>query len=164
MMPELSAIEQLDGILKWLVENAKQFWEIENIVNQPSYNHLRQSIDNQLLHLILERLVKDGKASVDESEREITYSYADSKMQKIWLYKVSFDGLVFYKQGGYARLLQLENDKLITLQQEREYQERQTKALKSLQLWIVIATVVAGLYYLVELLKYFRVLPAKFAP
>lgn len=71
-------------------------------------------------------------------------------------YMLTFDGKHFIEKGGYES-----EEKIKAINQE--YQKRQSEVLKTYQRWIVIviATVVAGMYYLLEVLKYFHILPSR---
>ena len=72
---------------------------------------------------------------------------------------ISFEGKLVKENGGYIKLQERnESERLKNIEDQLRLENLQTKTA-SLQKWIVIATVVAGLYYLIQILKFFELIP-----
>lgn len=155
-----NAIANLDLVLNYLGDNVsyKRFEEIQKGI-------IDKEVDETTLLLVLEKLINDGYVL-----KEVTaMGNAMIGNYSMTYYKISFNGKVFSEEGGYkkqqeiiSQQLKLQEQETANLASERKHQEALTEALKRYQFWIVLATVVAGIYYLVELLKYFHILPSRF--
>lgn len=151
-------IKILDELLKYLVETEhNQFAYIRNDVNDKS--DFLKNIDNRTLHSALLKLVKDGYVN-QESEKTTDQIFNTPRTDHY--YRISFEGLVFIKNGGYenhyAKIQMKENE----LSDLKSQQSRHSTALVRLNRWLVIltwviaiGTLVAGIYYLIEILKSF---------
>lgn len=140
MKKELKYIDELDFILHFLAtkQDGKEFQSIGQIME------LLKSTDKNFSK---ERLIKImNKLSNDEYVEE---KQMDSSLGSIVLnigstYNITFDGLVLDELGGYHSIY-LENNKLKNIQ---KWQFRLT-------LYIAIGTIIAGIYYFLEIWKYF---------
>jgi len=83
---------------------------------------------NRNKRTIMEKLIKDGYA-------------ARLDIEGIDKYFITFEGLIFIKKGGYSN---------------QHKKESKTKFILSFQTWlIVIGTVLAGIYGIFEMFKFF---------
>jgi hypothetical protein len=99
------------------------------------------------LTMILNKLVKD-----DCVARE-TITNAKS-LEKSIDYRITFEGLLFYQQGGYEQELirhRAENTRLDNIESSQRQFRRTQNVLLTL---VAVGTLVAALYYSVELLNY----------
>lgn len=140
----------LDALLTYLKDtNHNTFQFIKSDVKNKSA--FLKEIDDKTLYSALLKLVKDD------------YVYED--FQKIGtlngnLYNISFEGLSFISEGGYVSRKernQSQDKKLNDIAILQSFQQRWILRLT----WIIgLGTLVAGVYYLIEILKFFCVLKA----
>jgi hypothetical protein len=143
-------LEILDALLKYLKDtNHNTFQFIKSDVKNKSA--FLKEIDDKTLYSALLKLVKDD------------YVYED--FQKIGtlsgnLYNISFEGLSFIAEGGYVSRKernQAQDKKLKDIVIVQSFQQKWIHRLT----WIIgLGTLVAGVYYLIEILKFFGVLKA----
>jgi len=126
---KLSPIQKLDKILEILAEDTNNI-SIAHIVNEAKGKN--SGADAQF---VLTKLVKDKYAHHLEANISNVTSYTALS------YSITFEGLVFHQQGGYAK--QDENNK------------RKAKKERLNILAVSIGTVFAGLYGLFEITKWF---------
>jgi|GEM_PF-6080035 len=139
-MVEMTPIQKLQHVLDVLAKTEiveRSLVDINNMVSS--------QIDLIELSLILDRLEKDSFVKT----RNFTIQFGTTKY-----YTITFDGKVFSEQGGYIKDLELKEAEIAKLQSEKLFQDKQAKALRSSQIWIMIGTLVAALYYLGELIKF----------
>ncbi len=159
-MSTLTPIQQLDEVLNTLVSDISHISlnDYEEIYKRLELKEI--FIQKNDLLLILNKL-EDEKYISSEERLIVTPGFVRTITVKY--YKSTFDGNLFSQQGGYSKLEELKELNISTLQLEKLSQEQQAKAIKSYTKWIVIATVVAGIYYLKELVVWLlHVLPSCF--
>ncbi|WP_281635785.1 hypothetical protein [Flavobacterium marginilacus] len=143
-------LEILDALLKYLKDtNHNTFQHIKSDVKNKSA--FLKEIDDKTLYSALLKLVKDD------------YVYEDfQKMGTLSgnLYNISFEGLSFIAEGGYVSRKernQSQDKKLNDIAIVQSFQQKWIHRLT----WIIgLGTLVAGVYYLIEILKFFGVLKA----
>jgi len=153
-------IKILDELLKYLTETEhNQFAYIRNDVNDKS--EFLKDIDNSTLHSALLKLVKDGYVNM-ESENSTDRLF--NKPKTDYFYKISFEGLVFIKNLGYQNQLDENQKKQNEVSDLKSEQFAHSVSLVRLNRWLVILTwviatgaFVAGIYYLIEILKAFGI-------
>ena len=152
----MNHIKILDELLKYLKETEhNQFVYIRNDVNDKS--EFLKYIGNSTLHSALLKLVKDGYVN---QESEHTTDQIFNKPRTNHYYKISFEGLVFIDCGGYENQIR-ENQKIETSRNEmierqnalEEKQGRNQTQLVVLTWLIALGTLIAGVYYFLEILK-----------
>jgi hypothetical protein len=145
-------LEILDAILTYLKDteyNTFQFIK-SDIKNKSAF---LKEIDDKTLRSALLKLVKDD--------------YVHKDFQKIGtlsgdLYEISFEGLSFISEGGYVSRMERNQTQDKKLNDIAILQSSQQKWILRLT-WVVgLATLVAGVYYLIEILKFFGVLNSCF--
>ena len=153
-------IKILDELLKYLTETEYNKWiGIRNDTLKKS--DFLKDIGNSTLHSALLKLVKDEYVNQDS---ENTTNQIFNTPRTNHYYKISFEGLVFIKNGGY----QNQNDEIQRKQNElsdlKSQQSAHSISLVRLNRWLVIltwviaiGTFVAGIYYLIEILKAFGI-------
>lgn len=153
-------IKILDELLKYLTETEHtEFGRIRNETIEKS--EFLKDIGNSTLHSALLKLVKDGYVNQDS---ENTTDQIFNTPRTNHYYKISFEGLVFIKNGGY----QNQNDEIQRKQNElsdlKSQQSAHSISLVRLNRWLVIltwviaiGTFVAGIYYMIEILKAFGI-------
>ena len=151
-------IKILDELLKYLVETEhNEFAYIRNDVNNKS--DFLKNIDNRTLHSALLKLVKDGYVN-QESEKTTDRIFNTPRTD--YYYRISFEGLVFIKNGGYHYQYQknqtLENlkNEMTERQNALELKQSRVQGQIAFLTWIIaLGTLIAGVYYLIEILKAF---------
>lgn len=125
----MTRIKKIDGVLKKLNENNTPKTDKE-IKDSLGFN-----IEDKELFLILDKLIRDENASF--SFAKIDGTYVDIKC-----YYITYDGVLLLNSGGYKSKIQ---------------KEATQKFLLVLEKWlIVLGTVSAGLYGLVEFINWIR--------
>lgn len=151
-------IKILDELLKHLTETEHtEFGRIRNETIEKS--GFLKDIGNSTLHSALLKLVKDGYVN---QESENTTDRLFNTPRTDHYYKISFEGLVFIDCGGYENQIR-ENQTLENLKSEMT--ERQNALeLKQVRFqgqiafltWVIaLGTLIAGVYYFLEILKFF---------
>lgn len=141
-------LEILDALLKYLKDTKHNtFTSIANDAKKES--EFLKGIEDKTLHYALLKLVKDN--------------YVNQDFQKIGtlngnLYEISFEGLSFISEGGYVlreKRNRLQDKKLNDIEITQSLQQKWILRLT----WVIgIGTLVAGVYYLIEILKFFGIL------
>jgi|GEM_PF-4704755 len=148
MKKELKYIDELDFILHFLATNPddeesplKTRTDGETIYDILEQLNSERTINKERLIKILNKLSNDKY--VEEK------AYKGSQLPQLQYrpqtrYKITFDGLVQDEIGGY-RAIHLENNKLKNIQ---KWQFRLT-------LYIGLGAIVASIYYILEIIKFF---------
>ena len=111
---------------------SKQIWE--GLKQQEQGFELSEGT----LRLIINKLIKDENVFFEQHD-------------SVKVYKITFEGLVFQKQGGYKQ--QLLND---TLQKRQEDSNRKTQTILFWFTGIVaVGTLIAAFYYSIEIWKFY---------
>ncbi|MCD8423649.1 hypothetical protein [Tenacibaculum finnmarkense] len=142
-------IKILDELLKYMTEtNHDKFNQIRHDVNDKS--DFLKDVDNPTLHSALLKLVKDGYVN-RESEDSIDPLFKTPRTD--YFYKISFEGLVFIKNGGYHNYYEKTRMKENELSDLKSQQSRHSTHLVFLTWLIALGTLIAGVYYILEILK-----------
>lgn len=154
MQNELTPVQMLDKVLEWFnwpVDKTPgkvlkrdaivREWFMPNIVeDMPELNTTEFLEKNQML---MRKLAKD-----------------ELVLETISHYVLTFEGMIFHAKGGYAGDIAARNQ--VAIQQESakayqlelaEAQRSQAETLNVLTIWIAIGSVIAGIYYAVEIAK-----------
>jgi hypothetical protein len=147
----MELIDMLDKVLQWFATDIKDY-ATSNVVPQP-----RSGEDK---NIVIKRMINDYP---DLNTSEFT-EYADAMLRKLvkdnYLeirndrYWITLDGKLFYLQGGYRA--EFDRDR-----HNMQIAYLQIKMARKHQNGILAATVVAGLYYLIEVLKFLHVVPSR---
>lgn len=151
-------IKILDDLLKYLVETEyNEFAYIRNDVNDKS--EFLKNIDNRTLHSALLKLVKYGYVN-QESEKTTDRLFNTPRTDHY--YRISFEGLVFIKNGGYEnefhKSQSIESLKNEMIQRQNDLEEKQSRNQTQLVVltWVIaLGTLIAGVYYFLEILGFF---------
>lgn len=157
-------IKILDELIKYLkVTKFRTFVEIRNDANEKS-NFLKD-IDNFIFKSAVLKFVKDGYV-IEYSE--ITTDRIFGGQITNYSYDISFEGIFFIKNGGY------ENGYQKNQKQQIEYSELKKKQslLEEKQVsnqfqivvltWIIaLGTIIAGVYYILEIFAFFGILQSQ---
>ena len=157
-------IKILDELLKYLeITDFRTFAEMRNDANEKS--EFLKDIDNFIFKSALLKLVKDGYV-IEYSETITDRIFGGEKTN--YSYDISFEGIFFIKNGGY------ENEYRKNQKEQIEYSELKKKQylLEEKQVsnqfqivvltWIIaLGTLIAGLYYVLEILDFFGVLTSR---
>ncbi len=148
-MENLSSIQKLDLILTSLKDYSQSINEIQDSL------HLERKYYNEI-RLILNKLYKDEYAEIIESEKryEGPDIFKPPRPTIDYSYKISFEGELFKEQGGYTQQKinnAYENIRLDNLEKNQKFHR---KALTWLTFLVAVGTLVAGVFYLIEIGKH----------
>ena len=154
-------INILDALLKYLeITNFRTFAEMRNDANEKS--EFLKDIDNFIFKSALLKLVKDGYA-IEYSETTTDRIFGGEKTN--YYFDISFEGIFFIKNGGYENEFQKNQKQQIeysSLQKKQSLLEQKQLKIQSqlvlLTLIVALGTLIAGLYYILEILAFFGVL------
>jgi hypothetical protein len=155
-MKDIPLIEKIDDVL-YALSNAT-YPITENNIFKLLYEKSVE-ITHRELEAMLAKLVKDGYIV------QFTLPLGTDIT-----YQITFDGMMIAYEGGYESLVWLKNKNVRLEKNQIEMQKTQTemmtkqldimseqtqiqKSVKALTKWIAIATIIAAIYYSVELLK-----------
>lgn len=134
----MTAYQQIDEILKILYENSNGIFE-DDILNE---SIKRKSHDNKnAFDQMLKKLIKDGYLTDNPSKDNPNKSF----------YFISFEGRLFFESGGYKQKIiddASENTRLDKIEMSQKVNRRW---MTGLTLILAVASLLAGLYYCVEL-------------
>jgi hypothetical protein len=126
-------IKRLDYILSELNETSQEFPERFNEISERLKD---KSFTNKELHLILDKLKKDNNINI------VTDYSSDNKEQ----YFITYDGVILNEKGGYTEDL--------TQEKLKEEKLRKQNILLDIAKY---ATIIAGIYYFLLILKEFLI-------
>jgi hypothetical protein len=137
-MDSLSAIQKLQTVLDTLAKNPvaeRNLQDIDRLVLAP--------INMMELSFILDRLEKDSFVK----SREYQKQFAVEK-----LYSITFDGQVFFDQGGYIQAERASKTNLTLAEARVVTGERAQNRLNSLTLWLVVGTIAVAVVEIIKLI------------
>lgn len=149
-------IKILDELLKYLAETEYNQWTgIRNDTIKKS--DFLKDIGNSTLHSALLKLVKDGYVNQD-SKNSTDQIFKTPRTD--YYYKISFEGLVFIGCGGYENQIRknqtLENLKNEMTERQNTLESKQVRFQGQIAFltWVIaLGTLIAGVYYFLEILK-----------
>ena len=149
-------IKILDELLKHLTETEHtEFGRIRNETIEKS--EFLKDIGNSTLHSALLKLVKDGY--VNQTSKHSTDQLFNTPRTDHY-YKISFEGLVFIDSGGYEnqnrenQRIENWNNEMTERQNALESKQSRNQGQLVVLTWIIaIGTLIAGVYYFLEILK-----------
>lgn len=149
----MEQIKILDELLKYLDKTEfTTFAKMRNDANKKS--KFLKDIDNFIFKSALLKLVKDGY--VLEYSENTTDRIFDGQIIN-YSYNISFEGIFFIKNGGYAK----QNSE--NLKKETEYENIQTEqrnqasAIVRLNRWLVFGAIVVAADSILNILHFFGV-------
>ena len=151
-------IEILDTLLRYLLDNSNNsFSFIKN--DDKLKSKFSQEVENDTLSSALLKLVKDEY--VNSHLKSVGFN-SDESLKTVEHYNISFEGIFFIKNGGYENQIRMNKKKEnenIALQKKQFLLEDKHSSYQfqlTLLTWVVVfGTVVAGIYYTIEVLKFF---------
>jgi len=147
---ELSAIKLLDLILV----NFKNFETtiVSNfeIYKKISANLLTEYTTMQSVESALKKLVKDGYLIENPPKEEELLG----QIITTFYYKLSWDGRFFIENGGYNGVILKESAERKRLRDLEVRTQNSNDTMIKLTRWVAGATIVAGAYYLIEIIKF----------
>lgn len=154
----------LDDLLRYLsITKHNQFNSF--VQDKENKTILLNLIDKSILHSALLKLVKDGYVNT-ESENSIDPLFKSPK--KDHYYKISFEGMVFIENGGYEnqnrenQRIENWNNEMTERQNALEKKQVSSQFQIVVLTWIIaLGTLIAGLYYVLEILDFFGVLTSR---
>ncbi|WP_129021313.1 hypothetical protein [Edaphocola flava] len=141
-------LQKLDFVLDYF-KKKKEFSATYNYSLIETYvkRTPEMNITTLILKEILEKLVSDGYLTKTEKPTGLSY------------YNISFKGLVFEGYVLVYTLSQKEIQRVNMLEQEQRalaYSQNQVaEKTKNLTVWVAIGTIIAAVYYLLEIWKFF---------
>ena len=131
-------IHYLDTVLKYLATRASeaslQVWEVYKGLEREGFKFTESGVS-----IILDKIVKDEFAGV--------YKGSSS-----YFFKITFEGLVFYEQGGYRK--RLLKDSFSARQEELN------KMNQKILFWftgiVAVGTFIAAIYYIIQIWIFFH--------
>ena len=153
-------LEILDGILKYLLNNGNNtFSYIKDDENLKS--EIPQEVDKNTLASAFIKLVKDGYVNENKQTRGMNMNKTPYVVDCC---NISFEGIFFIKNGGYRQASIEARRKEDAYELLNAEQKLHASALLSLNrrmvflTWaIAIGTVIASIYYFLEILHFFGV-------
>ncbi len=150
--------KKLDTILRVLLRNLPTYMtqlEIENKISKIEvHDHMWLE-----MHLIIDKLIDDGyvKKYIISVVNLNTKDSVDTPH-----FEITFKGKMFIQEGGYeGHYLKLASES-IRLGKLDENQKSTNENMVFLTRVVAFGTTVAAIYYLLEVLKYFCVIPKSF--
>ena len=119
--------KDLQTVLEYLNKYSNQQFEVANFKSKLTQYDKRACVS------IFEKLYKDGYIDRDTRGKDNVEAF---------YHQISYDGIIFLEQGGYLELNKQEVLKTKKLQKENY-----------LRLTVGIASVVVGVYYLIQIVK-----------
>ncbi len=115
--------------------------------------------DLTLLNAILNKLIKDYYVESISINNININTHKESNEHK---YRITFEGKMFIFDGGYAVDYENRNSHQIEINRIKNLQINLQQKLNLLTFWVTIGTLIAAVYYAIEVLKYFSVIRKTF--
>lgn len=147
-MDEFSQAKKLDAVLTYMANHGNPEFETANEMAKGLKYQERESIE---LHLILNKLIKDGFVEFRETKR--SFEVPGRKREKISEYIITFEGLYLQQNGGYLQQEKKSRAENIRLDKLDKSQRANTANMVLLTRWIALASIVAAVYYLYLLVQ-----------
>lgn len=127
-MNELSAIEQLDIVLKFLSDD-RGYADLSYILNRLEKDkNFLVKFDGDNTIRILDKLHKDGYVDREDipTSRDNIFTNQPEMLRRYW---ISFEGKVFVETGGYKEAIRKENIKMKAIENAELVRLRNDKRL-----------------------------------
>ncbi len=150
--PENSATEVLDNVLMNFVSSSR-FIGVHKI---QLFEHLK-AFEPELIDGILDEVI--AKLIEDKYIRHAYYNnvIVDGKnIPNVPFYTLTFDGLFFLNNGGYAGEMKRENAENIRVETLEKSQKANANRMTYLTIVIAVGTAIAAWYYLIEVGKFYH--------
>jgi len=147
-MQQISPITKLDIVLAYMSNkqppNHETIQKISKIIN----------IELNELQLILNKLIKDGYVDFkDEALHDTISAQFTGRAEIKRTYIISFEGLFFFQNhGGYKKQTENNLSQQVRLEKLETQQRKNNEKLTTLTFWIALASGVAAVYYIIEIL------------
>ncbi len=143
----------LDELLKYLlITEYCEFAYMKNDANKNS--EFLKDVENSTFHSALLKLVKDGY--VNESSENTTDQIFNTPRTN-YFYNISFEGMFFINNGGYAKQNAENLKKETEYENIRTEQRKQASALVRLNRWLVFGAIVVAIDSILNILHFFGV-------
>jgi hypothetical protein len=129
-------LEQLDLFLDFFFEE-NRLMDVNSVIN---FLMIKTKLIQGDVISIVYKLEKDGYLVRDKSDKQII---------------ISFDGKVLKRNGSYTKLQEINEKIQLRSIEERQKQENRDEKMTNFQGWIVAATILMGLYSLIQIVKIF---------
>ena len=148
-MTELTPIKKIDTVLAFFATNkvAELYMPYEVIITY-CLNEDGSKFENNELVMILNKLQKDGYILHDKGTHPST-------QKDRHLYYITFEGKVFYQQGGYGQQLINSASESIRAEIAEKTQKGNQLVLIWLTVILAVGALIAAWYYLTELWKFY---------
>ena len=149
----LSPIQKIDEVLSYL--NKQKYPPVKTIGEIT--NDLSDTIksDQSELLLILEKLKKDGNVNTEERNIHVINDSVDT-FYKETLYIITYEGKLLCDQNGYSQKVINQNAENIRVAALEKSQKMYANRMIYLTIAIAFSTVVAAVYYSIEIWKYYH--------
>ena len=146
-MEELTPIQKIDKVLIFFATHkmADLYMPYEVIITN-CLNEDGRKFNNNELVMILNKLQKDGYILHDNG----THPYTQKETP---LYFITFEGKIFYQQGGYGQQIIRQNDENVRVLNLEISHETLMRKLNALTFWIATGTVGLVLIEAIKLLN-----------
>lgn len=155
-MIDLSPLEKLDLILKEVADNSNPDITLHQIFSKLTDNGQNSAYLGgwSKVELIVIKLVDDKLIERLTISGSHIYQDGNSHSHIYNSYCITFDGEVFHQEGGYMGRFNRENADKFKNEATKSFQLEQTLILNKWTKWIFRATLVAAIYYLLEISKF----------
>jgi hypothetical protein len=139
-MDEFSQAKKLDGVLTYMANDGNPEFETASEIAKGLKYQEMESIE---LHLILNKLIKDGFVEFRETKR--LFEIPGRKREKITEYIITFEGLYQQQTGGYLQQEKKGRAESIRVDTAIAYQREQADTLNRLTKLVAWGTVGASI-------------------
>ncbi|GAA3988151.1 hypothetical protein [Mucilaginibacter dorajii] len=147
-MQQISPIIKLDVVLGYMANKQPPTHETSHKISKTVNIELNE------LQLILNKLIKDGYVDFEDEVLHDTAIISPSGKPAIRRsYIISFEGLFFFQNhGGYKSHAENNLSQQSRLEKLERQQRKNNERLTKLTFWIALASGVAAVYYIIEIL------------
>ncbi|WP_026763552.1 hypothetical protein [Sediminibacterium salmoneum] len=154
-MDEITQLKRIDDVFSIIVKNVFSISSDELVNRLEKSKKYYEDLHYLQINQIIEKLEKDGNI---ESVKTEVKGFDGKHIKEQWNFTASLQGKNFYARGGYLGEFERQS-----LDDDMKYRLEQSQLqIKYLTYVIAGGTLVAAIYYTIEILKYFCVLPKTF--
>jgi hypothetical protein len=162
-IPAITPIQLLDEVLTFIcvkpiakgnIEQGKLITELKKVI--PLID-IEDDFASQILR-VFDKLEKENYIICEQRNVRYNDLSGEGATRLEYCYRVTFDGKLFFEQGGYSKKYahdESERNRLTALESSQlEYNEAQRKqaaTLNKLTFWVAVGTLLAAVYYMTEL-------------
>lgn len=148
MEEEIKQLERIDEVFNLICKNTFGITGDDIIFYLKNNNLYYKNLHYFHVNDIIEKLEEDGYVKSFQVKAKDVHSGED---KTDWMFKASLQGKNFYARGGYLG----EFERHVLSENRKNQLEKSQVQIANLTKWIALGTIIAAIYYTIEILNFF---------